>query len=107
VHDKPANANNLFENTRLLFLASQSEGLFTLALFQKVMINISPIPMGVNFQRGLFVLADLSCVAWFIMGLYNSSSLLYSLRSSWVFSQPKGKSRMVQYPGYTVAAVCI
>jgi hypothetical protein len=43
---------------RLLFLASQSEGLLAGALFQKVMIKINP--MGVNFQRGLFALAGLS-----------------------------------------------
>jgi hypothetical protein len=45
---------------RLLFLASQSEDLFALALFQKVMINLNPMAVGVNFQRGLFALAGLS-----------------------------------------------
>jgi hypothetical protein len=38
---------------------------------------------------------------------YNSSFPFYSLRSSWVFSQPKRKSRMVQYPGYTMTAPCV
>jgi hypothetical protein len=36
--------------------------------------------------------------------LYNSSSPFYSLRSSWVFSQPKSHGRMVEYPCYTAAA---
>jgi hypothetical protein len=52
-------------------LASQSEGLLAFALFQKVMINLNPMAMGINFQRGLFVLAGLSCVGRFVMGLYN------------------------------------
>jgi hypothetical protein len=54
---------------RLLFFASQSECLFALALFQKVMININLMAMGVNFQKGLFALAGLLCVGRFIMRL--------------------------------------
>jgi hypothetical protein len=33
-----------------------------LALFQKVMINLNPMAVGVNFQRCLFALAGLSCI---------------------------------------------
>jgi hypothetical protein len=39
---------------RLLFLASQNEGLSALTLFQKVMINLDPMAMGVNFQRKVY-----------------------------------------------------
>jgi hypothetical protein len=55
---------------RLLFLVSQSECLFALALFQNLMINLNPMAVGVNFQRGLFALAGLLCVGRFIMELY-------------------------------------
>jgi hypothetical protein len=38
---------------------------------------------------------------------YNSYFPFYSLRSNWVFSQPKRKNRMVQYSGYAMAAACV
>jgi hypothetical protein len=41
------------------------------------------------------------------MTSYDSPSPSYSLCSSWVFSQPRRKSRMVQYHSHTVAATCI
>jgi hypothetical protein len=79
-HDKPANVwqasqreQTSLKTTCLLFLDSQNEGLFALALFQKVMINRNLMPMGVNFQKGVFALASFSRVGRFIMGLYLTS----------------------------------